>query len=135
MKTEIFVLCDFAADYGGKFNVVGAFESIYAHQLPAVHQFCCIAVRMRFDKIEEGEKRVKLLVCDQDGKAVLPPIEIPVKVAMPAEVQSHPLHVVGNIAGLKLERFGEYSIDLAIDGRLEASVPFFVRQMPQRPTA
>jgi hypothetical protein len=31
------------------------------------------------------------------------------------------------IQQLKLPKFGEYSIDLAIDGRHEASVPLFVK--------
>ena len=131
MKIEIFALCDFAADYGGKFNVVGAFDSIFARQLPAIHQYCCIAVRVRFEKIEEGQKRVKLSVCDQDGKPLLPAIEVPIAVRMAHEAPSQTVQVVGNIAGLKLERFGEYSIDLAVDGRHEASIPFFVRQPPQ----
>jgi hypothetical protein len=132
MQLEVFALCDFAADYGGKFSVVGVFDTIIARQLPAIHQYCCIAVRMRFEKIEEGQKRVNLSVCDQDGTALLPPIEIPVSVAMPPGADSNTIQVVGNIGGMKLDRFGEYSIDLAVDGRHEGSIPFFVRQPPQR---
>jgi hypothetical protein len=34
---------------------------------------------------------------------------------------------------MKLPNFGEYSIDLGVDGRHEASIPLFVRQVNQSP--
>jgi len=130
MKVELFALCDFAADYGGKLTVTGIFDSIFARQLPAVHQHCCLAVKLRFEKIEEGQKRLRLSITDDDGKAVIPAIELGITVTMPADARTNPIQVVANIGGMKVERFGEYSIDLALDGRHEASIPLFVRQMP-----
>ena len=129
MQLEIFALCDFAADYGGKLNIVGVFDSIYARQMPAVHPHCCVAVKLRFERIEEGQKKLRLSVGDDDGKAVLPPIEIAINVAMPPEVHTNAIQVVANIDGLRFETFGEFTIDLAIDGRHEGSIPLFVRQM------
>ena len=128
MKIEVFALCDFAADYGGKFSVVGVFDTFFAQQLPARHPFCCIAVRMRFERIEEGPKRAKLSICDQDGKSLIPPIEIPIQVTMPPGHDSNTIQVVGNLGGVTLEQFGEYSVDLAVDGRHEGRLPFFVRR-------
>ena len=132
MNVEIFALCDYAADYGGKFTVVGTFDSIFAQQLPAVHPYCSIAVRLRFEKIEEGQKRVRISVCDEDGKPVLQPIEIPITVTVPPDSSSQTVQVVGNIGGLKLEQYGEYSIDIAIDGRREAGIPLFVKPAPRQ---
>lgn len=129
MKVELFALCDFAADYNGKLTVVGVFDSIYARQMPAVHAHCCIAVKLRFEKIEEGAKKLRLSISDDDGKAVLPPIELAIQVAMPADAHTNAIQVVANIGGMKIESFGEYSIDLALDSRHEASIPLFVRQM------
>jgi len=130
MKTELFALCDFAADYGGKLNIIGVFDSIFAKQMPAVHAHCCIAVKLRFEKIEEGPKRLRLSLTDVDGKSILPPFEIPITVSMPNDIHTNTIQVVANIDGLKIERFGEYSINLAVDSRHEASIPFFARQMP-----
>src|SRR5689334_9633019 len=124
MKVELFALCDFAADYGGKLSVVGIFDALLARQAPVVHPHCCIAVKIRFEKIEEGAKRLRLSISDADGKAVLPAIELPITVTMAADVHTSTTQVVANIGGLKVERFGEYSIDLAVDGRHEASLPF-----------
>ena len=129
MKVELFALCDFAADYGGKLSIIGTFDSIFAKQMPAVHAQCCLAVRLRFEKIEEGQKRVRLSITDDDGKLVLPAMEIPINVVMPPDAGSNTIQVVANIGGMKLETFGEYSIDLALDGRHEASIPLFARRM------
>jgi hypothetical protein len=129
MKVELFALCDFAADYGGKLTVVGIFDSIFARQIPAVHPHCCVAVKLRFEKIEEGPKKLRLSISDDDGRPVLPPIEIPIQVAMPPEAHTNAIQVVANIGGMKIDAFGEYSIDLALDGRHEGSIPLFARQM------
>lgn len=129
MKVELFALCDFAADYGGKLTVVGVFDSIFARQMPAVHAHCCLAVKLRFEKIEEGPKKLRLSISDDDGKPVLPPIELSINVGMPAEARTNAIQVVANIGGMKIDSFGEYSIDLALDGRHEGSIPLFVRQM------
>jgi hypothetical protein len=129
MKVELFALCDFAADYGGKLSIVGVFDSIFAKQMPAVHPHCCVAVKLRFEKIEEGPKKLRLSISDDDGKLVLPAMEIPVNVVMPPEARTNTIQVVANIGGMKIDTFGEYSIDLALDGRHEGSIPLFMRQM------
>ncbi|MGD0536826.1 MAG: hypothetical protein ABSC03_04180 [Verrucomicrobiota bacterium] len=131
MKVELFALCDFAADYGGKLSVMAVFDTLFARQTPVVHPHCCIAVKLRFEKIEEGQKRLRLSVTDADGKPVLPAVESPLEVAMPASEHTSTVQVVANIGGIKFESFGEYSIDLAIDGRQEGSIPLFVRAHPQ----
>lgn len=133
MKVELFALCDFAADYGGKFNVVGVFDTILAPQMPVVHARCCIAARIRFEKVEEGQKRVRVAIADADGRPVIPAFEMPVNVVMPGTTDTNTIQVVGNVGGLKFEQYGEYSIDLAVDGRQEATIPLFVRQAPARP--
>jgi hypothetical protein len=129
MKIELLALADFAADYGGKLSVVGIFDTIFARQMPAVHPHCCLAVKIRFYREEEGQKRLRLLICDDDGKLVLPAMEIPIQVNIPPGAESNTIQVVANIAGMKIETFGEYSIDLELDGRHEGSTPLFARQM------
>lgn len=129
MQVELFAMADFAADYGGKLSVVGVFDHIHARQIPAVHPQCSLALKLRFEKREEGQKRLRLSISDADGNLTFPEMEIPMQVAMPADVQSNAFQVVANIAGLKFDRFGEYSVDLAIDGQHEARIPLLVRQV------
>ncbi len=134
MKIQIAALCDGAADYGGKLNLLGVFDTIYAAQFPAVHPQCSIAVRANFVRIEEGHHKVKINFVDADGRFVMPGIEIPVHVAMPADSGLAVRNTIVNIQQLRFDRPGQYSIDIAFDGRLEASLPLHVK-FPPNPTA
>jgi hypothetical protein len=129
MKTELFTLCDYAADYGGKLSVIGIFDALSSNQLPAVHPHCALAVKMRFENIEEGPKRLRISLVDDDGKLIFPAIENVINVVVPPGIQSVAVNIVLNIERLTLERYGEYSIDLAIDGRHEGSIPLFFRRL------
>ena len=40
MNIQVAVLCDAATDDNGKLNLLGAFDTIYTQQLPAVHPQC-----------------------------------------------------------------------------------------------
>jgi hypothetical protein len=137
MNIEAFLLCDAATEFGGKLNVLGAFDTIFAKEFPAVHPHCAIALRLRFDRIENGPHRVRLNFIDADGKAVLPPLDATLNIGMRQEEASVCANLVLNIQGVKFERAGGYSIDLAIDGRHERSLPLFIRSMPKQesPTA
>jgi len=129
MKIELFTVCDFAADYAGKLTVVGSFDCLNARQVPFAHHHFCVAVKMRFEKIEEGRKQLRFSLSDADGHAVIAPMEMLIDVKMPGDILSLPMNIIASVGGMKFARFGEYSVDLAINGRLEASTPLFVRHI------
>jgi Family of unknown function (DUF6941) len=134
MKVEIFTLCDFAsADSGGKLNIIGVFDTIWTREIPAAYALCALAIRIRFDKIEEGLKKIKISFVDSDGNPVMPTMEMQMPVHIPSSLQHGNAQVVFLIPQMKFSNFGEYSVDLAIDGRQEASTPLFVRQLPTTP--
>lgn len=129
MKIELFIVSDFAADYSGKLSVIGIFDTLSSKQAPVTHPHWCVAIKLRFEKIEEGQKRLRLSIADADGKPVIPSIDMSIAVSVPSNLPSITVNLVMNIGGIKFERFGEYSIDLAIDGRHEATTPIYVRQI------
>ena len=133
MDIQIAVLCDAATDNNGKMNILGTFDTIYTSQLPAVHPQCSIAIRMTFNKVEEGTHNVKLNFVDEDGKSVMPPIPIPLEVAVPDETIFLSRNFIVNIQKLKFEKEGLYSIDIAVDGRQEGSIPLLVKIPRQQP--
>ena len=134
MKVEIFTLCDAAtADMGGKLNILGSFDRIHAASAPVTHPLCALAIKLRFEKLEEGQKRVRISFMDADGKATMPTLDANTQVAFPPNEHSVTACLVLQIQQLKLPNYGEYSIDLAIDGRQEASIPLFVRPVPGAP--
>ena len=106
------------------------FDSIYVRQLPAVHPACTIAARIRFSRIEQGRHSIRINVIDQDGRDIAPRLEDTISVKVPDNLDSSVVNLILNLQGLKLDSCGEYRIDLAVDNRLEGSLPFNVRKVP-----
>jgi len=131
VKVEIFNLCDYATgDISGKMTLVGVFDSVYSRELPVVIMFCSVAIRVRFDKAEEGSKRLRATIIDSDGIVIVPATETPVQVFVPPEWQTSITQIVAVIPQLQLPHFGEYSLELEIDGQLQASTPLYAREIP-----
>ncbi|MDD5120826.1 MAG: hypothetical protein PHR84_05905 [Candidatus Omnitrophica bacterium] len=126
MNIEVYALCDAATNDFGKLNMLGAFDTIAAKDLPAVHPQCAIAMRIRFESIEKGEHKVTVTFVDFDGRDILNPAHAAINVNIPEGQRSGSANLIINIQRLKLDKYGEYSIDLAIDGRREGSLPLFV---------
>lgn len=134
MKVEIFTLCDAATvDSGGKLNVLGSFDRIHAAGTPVTQALCALAMKVRFERLEEGDKRIGISFVDSDGKAVMQTLEAGSRIQFPPNETSVTACFVLQLQQLKLPNFGEYSIDLAVDGRHEASIPLFVRPIPGAP--
>jgi hypothetical protein len=130
MKVEIFTLCDAATvDAAGKLNILGSFDRLNATAAPVLHPHCALAIKLRFQRIEEGQKRLRVTFIDQDGVAVMPSIEATADVKFAGNDSSATISLAVNIQQLKLPRVDEeYSIDLAVDDRHEASIPLFVKR-------
>lgn len=130
MKVETFMLCDAASETEGKLNVQGGFDTILTSGVPVTHSFCAVALRTRFSRIEEGDHTLRVNFIDEDGIEVLPKIEGNLEVRLTDGTDSAASNIILDINGLKLPRFGRYAIDLAIDGRQEATIPLYVKQKP-----
>jgi hypothetical protein len=132
MTIHVAALCDAATDYNGKLNLLGTFDTIISRQFPAVHPQCSIALRISFDRIEEGAHKLKMNFGDEDGKLIMPSMEAPVDVAFPDDSTFIARNFIANIQQLKFERPGLYSIDVAIDGRSVTSIPLCVKEMEKK---
>jgi len=126
MNIEVFSLCDAATvDIAGKLNVLGAFDTIFSSNMPAVYPQCTIALRIRFMSIEKGEHRVTVNFVNSDGKHIIPSANGTISINFPDGQRSGSANLVLNLQMLKLEN---HSIDLAVDGRNESSLPLFVKE-------
>jgi hypothetical protein len=133
VKIEVFSLCDAAVDYGGKLSLLGAFDGIFAREAPVVHPQCAIALRVRVFRPEDGRHEIVINFIDADGHPVMPPVQGGFEVRMPPNRDSLAVNLVLNIHQLRFERFDEYAVDLAIDGRQEARLPLVVVRAPGPP--
>ena len=75
---------------------------------------------------------VKIDVIDQDGKAIVPRLDGRISVRARQDVGSSVVNLILNLQRLKFENYGEYRIDLAIDGEVKRDLPFTVRKPPNQ---
>ena len=125
MNVEAFLICDAATDSHGKLNVLGAFDTVYVAQLPAVHPHCAVVVRLRFERSEQGEHAITLHLIDADGKHVIQPLEGRLRVHGGAS-STATSNLILNMQGLRLEKYGELAFHLAIDGQPSGNLPLHV---------
>ena len=130
MDIQVAVLCDAATDYKGKLNLLGTFNSVHTRELPANYPQCSIVLRVVFKVVEEGSHKLRINFVDEDGKFVMPSIELPFEVSVPENDSFAYRNFILNIQRLKFEKFGQHAVDIAIDGRQEASIPLEVKQIP-----
>ena len=127
MNIQIACLCDAATDYQGKLNLLGTFDTIFTRKLPAVHPSCAIVLRIIFTRVEADKHRIRIDFVDEDGKAVIQPLDMPFEIRMPPGAITLSRNFIVNLQQIKFDRAGSYSVDVAIDGRHEISVPLAVR--------
>src|SRR2546430_2417918 len=131
MNIQVAVLCDAATDDNGKLNLLGAFDTIYTQQLPAVHPQCSIALRVTFSNEDEGSHKLRLSFVDADGRSIMPGIDLPVEVVLPGDSHFGTRNFIVNIQQLKFELPGLYAIDISLDDKPQASVPLLVKHTAQ----
>jgi hypothetical protein len=132
MTIQVAVLCDAATDYNGKLNLLGTFDTIYAPQLPVLHAQCSVAVRIAFDRIEEGPHHLTINFVDEDGRSILPSTNVPVDVVFPPDATFISRNFIVNIQQLKFDNTGLYSVHLALDDRPLCGIPLAVKHIAQK---
>ena len=132
MNIESFLLCDAATDQRGKLNVLGAFDNLFAKELPVRHRACSIATRIRFSKIEAGEHTVRIFIIDADGNSIGPKLEGKIAVRIGENTSTAVVNLILNIQNLEFAQYGQYQIDLAVDGNIQASLPLYIRPVPEQ---
>ena len=130
MNIQVAVLCDAATDDNGKLNLLGAFDTIYTQQLPAIHPQCSIALRVTFSSGDEGKHALQVNFVDADGRPIAKFPPIPVEVSLPDDMHFGTRNFIVNIQQLKFDNPGLYSIDVLLNSRPQASIPLLVRHNP-----
>lgn len=135
MNVQVAVLCDAATDDNAKLNLLGAFDTICASQMPALHPQCSVALRLTFFNGEEGKHTLRFNFVDADGRSIMPNFPpIPIEVALPEDVHFGTRNFIVNFQQLKFDNPGLYSIDISIDGHSQASIPLLVKHKPTTPS-
>ena len=130
MNIEAFLLCDSAKEKDGRLSVIDTLDTIYSAKTPVIYPGCTVAIRIRFDWGEEGKHSMEINCIDQDGKAIAPKISGDMDVKISRKLLSAAFNFILNFRKMKFDGYGDYRIDLLIDGELVASQPLYVRPSP-----
>jgi len=118
MDFQIASLCDHAADYNGKLVITGTFDTLAARQMPVVHPFCALALRICFTPEDIGRHKLTINIINEDGESLDPkrmPIEPEFEVKLPNDAPFLTRNIVMNLQGLSFPQAGLYSIDIGCD--------------------
>jgi hypothetical protein len=127
-------LCDSAADYNGKLCILGAFDTIAARELPAVHPFCALAIRFISRPGDEGKHQLKVRLIDSDGRDILPMNAVKIDFTLPPIPEKTFFvsnNCVLNLQGLVLPAVAQYSFDVYVDEAIVARLPMQVIKQEQ----
>jgi hypothetical protein len=133
MNVQAALLCDAATDDRGKLNLLGAFDTICSQQMPAIHPQCAVALRMTFATADEGTHQLKLSFVDADGRGIMPPIPVTVRIELPEDTHFSTHNFIFNLQQVSFESPGLYSVDVTLDDEAVASVPLQVRLLESQP--
>jgi|SRR5579884_1742404 hypothetical protein len=128
MNIQTAVLCDAATqDASSKLNLLGAFDTICAPQLPVMHPQCAVALRITFHSADEGRHQLMLNFINADGRSLVPPMTLPFNVVLPEDTHFVTLNFIVNFLQLQFPEAGLYSVDVRLDGESKASIPLQVK--------
>jgi hypothetical protein len=130
MNIQVAVLCDAATDDNMKLNLLGAFDTIYAPQMPAVHLQCAVALRVTFLPGDEGTRKLTLNFINADGHPIMAAIPMQVQVALPDDVHFMTRNFIVHLQQLHFNEPGSYSVEVRMDDQPQASIPLLVKLMP-----
>lgn len=125
MEIEIFTLCDYAADNGGKLTVVGTFDNITTQSLPVIQQLG-IAIRLRFSARQTGPHTMALKITDP-AKASIANINGSLNVPEPVEPLPYTSINMALNLGLEIKTKGIYKIEFHLNDEFQSGLSFLVK--------
>ena len=128
MEIDLGLLADAATvDAAGKLNILGVFDRVTAHHLPAQHGRICLVLRFSATVQDAGGHNLRITLNAPDGHEIL---------SLDGDMQLGPgghspgdrvrvPHVI-NLDGLVLETAGLYTFDVRVDGEHHMAIPLTV---------
>jgi len=128
MKVIVAAVAEHAWVENGCLSLSKTFDSVNADKFPYVLPRMSVALRLLIRRSEVGEHKLNIALADSDGKKLMnsglninfkPPVD-----SVPEASFSFAL----NGQNITFPKPGDYVVDILIDGRVEASIPIYVRE-------
>ncbi len=132
MELDFAFLADAATIDAGKLNVIGgSIDTLWAKKTPVVHPYMTLVIKfiLAADEVEKSHK-LEVFAMDSDGKRVFSTAGE----FIPSRVQSLETwkpqgHLMAmNLINTRFEKFGDYSIEIVVDGLSVKSLPLRITE-------
>ena len=133
MNIEIAAICDAATanDAGGRLNILGAFDRIFA-KFPLVIPQCSAAFRLRYQRSEAGTHQLSLSIEDVVGHAIVPPMQSEIDLMPVVQgFDTAAVNMVLNMQRLQFKRPDKYIVRLVVDNEELATLPLYILEDPR----
>ena len=133
MNIEIAAICDAATanDVGGRLNILGAFDRIFA-KFPLVIPQCSAAFRLRYQRSEAGTHQLSLSIEDVVGHAIVPPMQSEIDLMPVVQgFDTAAVNMVLNMQRLQFKRPDKYIVRLVVDNEELAALPLYILEDPR----
>ena len=133
MNIEIAAICDAATanDVGGRLNILGAFDRIFA-KFPLVIPQCSAAFRLRYQRSEAGTHQLSLSIEDVVGHAIVPPMQSEIELMPVVQgFDTAAVNMVLNMQRLQFKRPDKYIVRLVVDNEELAALPLYILEDPR----
>lgn len=132
MQIEIFTIAEAArVDSDGGMSILHTVDTFAASVFPMTVAPFCEALKIHFRKSDEGQKVVRIMIMDSDANAIAGPVEGTANIEVKEGNETCAAPLILNFPGIRFEKPGTYWVRLTVDGREEAEVPMYVRQIGQ----
>ena len=128
MEIDLALLADAATvDAAGKLNILGIFDQVHAHHLPAKHGRVSLILRFSASVQDAGSHRLQITLTGPDAREILN-IDGEMQLGPGPPARSGQIRVphVINLDGLVFETPGVYTFDVRVDGELHVAIPLTV---------
>ena len=133
MNIEIAAICDAATahDVGGRLNILGAFDRIFA-KFPLVIPQCSAAFRLRYQRSEAGTHQLSLSIEDVVGHPIVPPMQSEIELLPVVQgFDTAAVNMVLNMQRLQFKRPDKYIVRLVVDNEELATLPLYILEDPR----
>jgi len=128
MKILIAAVAEHAWVENGCLSLCKTFDSINADKFPYVLPRMSVALRLLIRRSETGEHKLSISLADSDGNKLMNS-DININFQPPqGSVPEASFSFALNGQNVAFSKPGDYAIDILIDGRVEASIPIYVRE-------
>jgi uncharacterized protein DUF6941 len=132
MEVTLALLADAAnVSREGKLNLLGIFDTIFAHAFPSTHPLMQLVLRFEAEPAEAGSNRaVEVQFVTPEGQVLF---RLPATMVVQPRGASDRIRMdqVVTLTNVQFEHPGRYRFHVVVDGEPAAVVPLYVEQIAQ----